>query len=99
MNVGSFAYFIDWISLALCQSLIPNLVEYAQGTLLIQCPLGNFLAQVTPPASCGTYAQNLETQKIWDSQVQAALLSGKGLRFYFTICGGTNYIQVVDLFN
>lgn len=74
-------------------------VEYYQGTVLIQCTgatPSNYLAQTTPPAGCGAHAQNLETQKIWLSMAQAALLSGKPMWFYYTACGGLNLLNVVD---
>lgn len=72
-------------------------VEYYPGVMLIQCTTtGNFWAYTTPPAGCSSYAQNLETQKIWLNMGQAALLSGKPMFFYYTSCGGSNILNVVD---
>jgi hypothetical protein len=86
-----------------------NVVEYYQDTLLIQCAettgLVNYLAQVHPAdtsstVSCKGFASNLDSIKIWMSLAQTALLAGKPLLIYNTICGpdgGQRLIRVVDL--
>ncbi len=71
-------------------------VEYYPGTLLIQCPAGNFLAQQNPPSGCGSYAHDLETQKIWLNMAQTALVAGKPLFFYYEYCGGQKMITVLN---
>ena len=71
-------------------------VEYYPGTLLIQCPAGNFLAQQNPPSGCGAYTHTLETQKLWLSMAQSAITSGKPVFFYYETCGGINMITVLN---
>jgi hypothetical protein len=39
----------------------------------------------------------VDTLKAWQSEAQAALLSGKSVKIYFNVCGGANYISALDL--
>jgi hypothetical protein len=75
----------------------PNIVEYQVPTLLIQCAPNNFIAPADPPSGCSNFTQTVDTQKIWESLAQAALLNGKSLNIYWTPCGGWNMITAVDL--
>jgi hypothetical protein len=59
----------------------------------------NYLATTNAAPCSASYSQSLDTIKIWSSMAQAALLSGKNLKIYFTLCGTNNihYIQTLDL--
>jgi hypothetical protein len=79
-----------------------SLIEYGSDTLLLQMPStpeGNFVAQVDSPCG-GIPGASLDTQKIWASMAQAAILSGKSVRLYWAKCSsdGAAYITTLDLF-
>jgi hypothetical protein len=77
-----------------------NAVEYMQGTVLLQTANGvNYVGVLTAGAGCTTHNKTIDTLKSWQSLGQAALLSGKNVKIYFTACGGTNYISAVDIWN
>jgi len=86
---------------ALDKQATVNAVEYSQGVLLIQLSDGtNYFGQVTADASiCNVHNVTLDTLNKWQSLAEAALLSGKQLKIYFTNCGSPNkkYISVIDL--
>jgi hypothetical protein len=70
----------------------------AAGALVVQDGSGNyFYAELAPGSGCSSYAVSMDTIKLWVSQLQAALLSGKTVRFYFSVCSGANYITILDL--
>jgi hypothetical protein len=80
----------------------PNLIEYYNQTLIIQCTVNgsivNYYGDVARP-NCPN-AQNLDTLKFWQSLAQGALLSGKNVRIYYTPFGGScnvNSVTTVDL--
>ncbi len=76
-------------------------VEYTTGQLLIQLNTANgvvnYVAATTPPSNCSSYARPLDTQKMFMSLAQAALLSGKTMVIYYTNCNTVNYITTVDI--
>jgi hypothetical protein len=77
-----------------------NAVEFSQGALLVQTASGsNYVGLLTAGAGCTTHNKNIDTLKSWLSMGQAALLSGKRVKIYFTACGGQNYISTFDVWN
>lgn len=79
-------------------------VEYNAGNssvpqLMIQLNgVGNvnyFGQQPTP--GCSVPSLSADTVKIFHSQAQAALLSGKNVIVYFNVCNGFNYISDIVL--
>ena len=86
---------------ALDKQATVNAVEYSQGVLLIQLSDGvNYFGQVAADASiCTSHNRSLDTLGKWQSLAEAAILSGKQLRIYFTSCGSPSkkYISVIDL--
>lgn len=77
-----------------------NAVEFSQGSLLVQTANGsNYVGMLTAGAGCTAHNKNLDTLKSWLSMGQAALLSGKRVKLYFTACGGSNYISAFDIWN
>jgi hypothetical protein len=76
----------------------PTVVEYSAGTVLVQLPGGtNYNGVLSAASGCTGNNQNADTLKAWTSLAQAALLSGKSLKIYYTPCAGTNYINTMDL--
>lgn len=81
-------------------------VEYSPALLLIQHTTGgvNYHAYQFAPAGC-PYSVNDGDLKAWQSLAQGALLAGKTLRIYFTVCTPTgqqtsqNFINTITLFN
>jgi hypothetical protein len=79
-----------------------SVVQYSvDGTLLLQMPStseDNFVAPASSPCA-GISAASADTRKIWLSMGQAALLSGKTVRIYWSKCTGgtTPYITILDL--
>jgi hypothetical protein len=47
--------------------------------------------------SCSANAQSTDTVKTIASLAQAAMLAGKQLRIQYNVCGGLNYMNVVEL--
>jgi hypothetical protein len=86
---------------------VPTVVEYSEGTLLVQCVTEdagqiNYYAQTVVPSECTALSRNVETQKIWLSIAQTAILSGKSVRIYWEFCplvpsGPTSRITALDL--
>jgi hypothetical protein len=75
-------------------------VEFSQGTLLVQTAAGsNYVSMLTAGVGCTAHNKNIDTLKSWLSMGQAALLSGKTVKIYFTACGGSNYISTFDIWN
>jgi flagellum-specific peptidoglycan hydrolase FlgJ len=73
-----------------------TIVEYTQGTLLVQVATGaNFYAQLSAPAPC--VSVTIDTIKAWQSLAQAALLSGKGVRIFSQAGTCTTSISTIDL--
>jgi len=78
-----------------------NVVEVGPGSVLVQVQSGstgtNFYAQLTSP--CSAVPSNTpDTLKMYVSLAQAAVLSGKTVRIYWTACSdGTPYIGGMDL--
>jgi hypothetical protein len=66
-------------------------VEYGS-LLMVQLTSINYVAQSASPG-CSIPANTADTLKIWVNLSQAALLSSKNLKVYFTSCSGTNYIR------
>lgn len=97
LAAGLLSAAVDQPAFAANVFCVPNAVEYYSGTLLIQCGGINYVAVVTPPAGCSSYAQTLDTQKIWLGMAQTALLSKRNLRVYYGTCGGATLLSVVDL--
>jgi hypothetical protein len=87
---GSSAAFAGQITCA------PNLIEYYNGTIIIQCAPTNYLGHISPPSGCPG-GQFIDTLKAWTSMAQAALLSGKNVQIYYDTCGGVNTITALDL--
>ena len=79
-------------------TLTVNAVEYANTQLLIQLSTGNNYIAV-PSAPSGCTSATADSKKIWASQAQSALLSGKRLKIYYTICSSVPYIDAVDIWN
>jgi hypothetical protein len=76
----------------------PNVIEYFNATLIIQCAPTNYYAQTYPPAApCEANVNFLDNMKMWMTLAQSALLAGKNLKIGYTTCGPTNYINVIDL--
>jgi hypothetical protein len=81
---------------------VPAQVEYGGPTaqLLISLNGSNFVGQIASPNCGGVLANSADSVKIWESQAQAAFLSGKRLRVYYTTCpSGVSYIADVVLMN
>jgi len=78
--------------------LTVNAVEYGNNFLLIQLSNGtNYIGSTSAPSGC--VSGNIDTLKIWTSQAQSALLSGKRLKIYYDTCSSTPYISGVDIWN
>jgi len=83
---------------AVSAQVSPTVVEYQPGVLLVQLPGGtNYIGVLNTVAGCTTYNQTIDTLKNWTSISQAALLSGKSVKLYYTVCGGQNYITTIDI--
>ncbi|HZL20365.1 MAG TPA: hypothetical protein VFG23_21715 [Polyangia bacterium] len=67
-------------------------------TLLIQTSTTVFTAYISnSPSGCSNYAVTLDTVKAWQSLATSALLSGKQIKIYYTVCAGANMITTIDL--
>ena len=47
--------------------------------------------------SNSAYNRNIETLKLWASQVQAAILSGRQMNLYHDVVGGNNVLTAISL--
>ena len=56
----------------------------------------NYTTQLPTPG-CGILANTIDTVKILHSQAQAALLAGKNVIIYYTLCGSINYAYDIVL--
>lgn len=57
-----------------------------------------YVANVGTSTECGTIpAPSFDLVKMWESQLTAALLSGKKVNIGYTACAGYNWIVEVDL--
>lgn len=78
-----------------------GIVEFGGPNLTIQLSDGtNYLAtRNASSALCSVYNVTPDTLKIWQGMAEAALLSGKMLKIYYTTCSADNlpYITTVDL--
>jgi hypothetical protein len=72
------------------------LVEYSDGTVILQDATGNnFYAQTFAANGCS--AVSTDAVKAWLSEGQAAVLSGKTVKIYFTTPGAVNCLSALDL--
>jgi hypothetical protein len=107
MKIGTLALAVALIAFsapAFASSVTKTVkqVEYRNSTatpdLLLQTSDGvNYQATATYNPGCGVLTPSIDTVKIWVGLGQAALLSGKSVTIYFTVCGSTNWIQDVVL--
>jgi hypothetical protein len=87
------------------ESTTVGIIEYLPGMLLVQDAAGNnFGAYLSsppgtspPPNYCTGNNQTIDTLKEWLSMAQAALLSGKNVTIYSTVCGGNTFLSGLDL--
>jgi|SRR6187551_1071282 len=73
-----------------------SLIEYQPDVLVVQLTGGaNFHAFKTAPTGCNS--RSIDTIKAWQSLAQSALLAGKKVRIYYTVCNSQNMIDIIDL--
>jgi hypothetical protein len=75
-----------------------QVVQYAQGTLLLQVSGVYYYAQTAPGTGCTQYVKNIDTLKAWESLSTSALLSGKQVVIQYTACNGYNFIDLINLY-
>jgi hypothetical protein len=74
-----------------------SIIEYVQGSLLVQMTSVNYVAQLATATGCTANNVTIDTIKAFQSLAQSALLSGKTLRIYYTTCNSAQYINTMDL--
>lgn len=71
----------------------------ANPVLLLQVPGGtNYSAALSTPG-CTPAANSIDTLKAFQSIALAALLAGKSVRIYYTVCSGVNAIADVVIYH
>jgi hypothetical protein len=75
----------------------PTEVGYSSaGYAVFVCGGNNYLVWLSgAPSGCGN--ATMDIIKLWMSEAQAALLSGKNLNIYFSVCSGSNGAYQVDI--
>jgi len=74
-------------------------IEVGQGFVLVKTGGNDYLAFTsdTIPPGCAEYAKTIDTLNAFQSIAQAAAVSGKGIRVYYSICASQRYTILIDL--
>lgn len=83
---------------ATTSTLPVQVVQYTQGSLLVQVNGQYYYGQTSPGTACTAYAKNVDTLKAWQSLATSALLSGKNVVISYTACNGYNFIDYINLY-
>ncbi len=83
MKKATLLVTVAWLSLAATTAFAAStitgpvgVIEYYQGTLIVQSASINYYGQLTTQAGCTSNNQTIDTLKAWQSLGQAAVLSG-----------------------